>query len=279
MKQEQENFKSRMIKVWDKVAPTFGKVGPKYWDYFGRRLVEYASINNDAKVLDIGMGRGSSLFPASEKVGKNGSVIGIDMSEVMVNETYQEVCKRNIKNIELMKMDAERLDFADDFFNNILCGFCISYLLYSSNKLNGVLRVLKEGGQAGFSIWGIQEDTEWITGLFKKYLPQKSSPKKTVQANMPKFDTSKDVRKILEDAGFRNIKIFEEDKVFVYKNKEEWWQEMWSNAARRILEQIKESDVSKLEEFKVDAFAGLENYSRGDGIHIKRSVIYAFGEK
>ena len=58
---------------------------------FGNRLVELSSINKGARVLDIGMGRGASLFSAINKVGKDGYVIGIDTSEVMVSETYKDI--------------------------------------------------------------------------------------------------------------------------------------------------------------------------------------------
>lgn len=58
MNEEKERIKNQMIKVWDNVAPNFGNIGPRYWDFFGGRLVELANINKGSKVLDIGTGRG-----------------------------------------------------------------------------------------------------------------------------------------------------------------------------------------------------------------------------
>ena len=40
---------------------------------------------------DVGCGRGAILFPAAEKVGPTGRVVGIDQSEGMVNETAAEI--------------------------------------------------------------------------------------------------------------------------------------------------------------------------------------------
>ena len=48
----------------------------------------------------------------------------------------------------------QNLEFDDNSFDNVICGFGIGYLLFSESKLNGILRVLKNGGQVGFSIWG-----------------------------------------------------------------------------------------------------------------------------
>lgn len=280
MKKKQDNNKGEMIKVWDKVAPTFSKIGPRYWDNFGNRLVELASIKKGAKVLDIGTGRGAVIFPLIKKVGEHGSIVGIDISEVMIKESNKEIHKQGIQNVKLMTMDAETLNFIDNSFDNILGGFVISYLLFTDTKLNGVLRVLKEGGEVGFSIWGIQEDTKWIKGLFNTYLDLNSTFE-DVKKNpkVIKFDTAESVRKILMEAGFKNIKVFEEKKVVIYKSKEEWWQEMWSNAIRRVLERVRETGNDKLEHFKNDAFQGLENYRIGEEFHFNRAVIYAFGEK
>ena len=160
----------KSINIWDKVASTFGQNGPKYWLYFGNRLVELSGIKGGARVLDIGMGRGASLFPAIDKVGINGFVVGIDNSEVMVTKTYKDILDRKIYTTEVKHGNAENLDFDDDSFDNVICGFGIGYLLFSESKLSGILKVLKSDGQAAFSIWGVQEDQKWLTEIINKYI-------------------------------------------------------------------------------------------------------------
>lgn len=53
--------------------------GPDYWDYFGIQLVEQAAIPPGLKILDVGCGTGSSLFPAAELIRPNGFAVGIDI--------------------------------------------------------------------------------------------------------------------------------------------------------------------------------------------------------
>lgn len=274
------NEKQKFIEIWDKVAPTFGKIGPKYWDEFGKRLVELSSIKEGAKVLDIGMGRGASLFPAIEKIGEDGYAIGIDISEVMVRETYNDILMEHIENAKVLRMNAESLDFYDNYFNNIICGFGIGYILFSDNKLTEILRVLREGGQVGFSIWGVQEDQKWLAKINNKYLQSSSCNEgKDKNSNDLKFNTTDGIKGILENSGFTNVKVYEENTEVVYSSKEEWWQEMWSNAARGVFEQVESFGADKLEEYKKDIFNGLDKYKKGEKFYFNMPVIYAFGEK
>jgi len=271
--------KENVINLWDKVAPEFGKIGPKYWNDFGKILVELSEIKRGAKVLDIGMGRGASLFPAIIKVGKEGYIVGIDNSEVMVNETHKDILDKNIVNAKVIKMNAQCLEFEEESFDNVICGFGFGFLIMSENKLEGLKAILKNGGQAGFSIWGTQEDQKWLTEIINKYIPPNTQNMNNKKADIPKFDETRHIIKILEDSGFCNIKVHEENADVVYSSKEEWWQEMWSNAVRGIFERIENLGADVFKEFKVEVFNGLEKFRKAEGFHFNMVVIYAFGAK
>jgi len=68
-----------MERIWSRPIGLSNSEGPDYWNYFGVRLVERAAIYPAAKLLDVGCGTGSSLFPAAEKTGARGYAIGIDI--------------------------------------------------------------------------------------------------------------------------------------------------------------------------------------------------------
>ena len=82
-------------------------------------------------MIDITTGRGAVLFPAAESVGSDGKVTGIDLSEIMVQETKAEIARLKMAgNIEVRQMDAENLQFPDVLFDFVLCGFAIFFFLY-----------------------------------------------------------------------------------------------------------------------------------------------------
>ena len=68
-----------MVRIWSRPIGVSDLDKLDYWDYFGLRLVERAAIPLGAKVLDVGCGTGSSLFPAAEVTSVKGYAIGVDI--------------------------------------------------------------------------------------------------------------------------------------------------------------------------------------------------------
>lgn len=68
-----------MERIWSRPLGVTDLSGPDYWDYYGARLVERASLTPGMQVLDVGCGTGSSLFPAADMVGTGGYAIGVDI--------------------------------------------------------------------------------------------------------------------------------------------------------------------------------------------------------
>ena len=54
-------------------APSYDRVGPAFFQTFGRRLVELADIRPGMSVLDVGCGAGAALLPAAEAAGPGAS--------------------------------------------------------------------------------------------------------------------------------------------------------------------------------------------------------------
>lgn len=272
-KERRTGDKQKLHTIWDTVAPSFSKVGHNYWNIFGEHLVELTNIKKGGLLLDIAMGRGSSLFPSIEKIGDKGRVIGIDFSERMVYETNKELLEKNILNADVYIMDVKDMNFEEETFDYIISGFFITYLFYSDRKLSDIKNILKQGGQLSFTTWGEQEDQKWLTQIVDKYVD------KNIPSNEIKYNTVERIANELKESGFHNIRVHEEQASVIYNNQEEWWKEMYSNAFRNIIEDIKEQGTSRLESFKADVNRGLKRFIKEDKIYFKMPVIYAFCEK
>ena len=279
MENKSIEIKKDITNTFNKVSAVFDGSGPRYFTYFGERMVELADIKEDEKVLDVASGKGASLFSAAEKVGKNGVVIGIDIAEGMVNEIDLEIQRRNIKNVHAMVMDAEKLEFANETFQHILCGFGVFFLPNYKVAFHEFMRVLKYGDRFSFTTFLRKKDDKfiWLDELFDKYLPVYEDELDEYQSeDIPEFDTEEGLYKILNQAGFKNIQVISEEKVFIYKDEQEWWEKLWTHGAITTLEKIPKD---MLEDFKSEVFEKLKEMKEPKGIPHTMFVLYAFGEK
>ncbi len=285
--QEIKQTKQWFAELFGRAAPTYGQVGPKFFDYFGRRLVELAQIPKGASVLDVATGRGAILFPAAEAVGPHGHVVGIDLSEAMIQETAVEIKQRSLKNAEVQCMDAEYLHFPDTSFDYVLCSLSIFFFPQHDRALSEMHRVLKQGGVLGVTtFWRDDEHWKWMGDLFDKYLPQTPAEDESTNEEEgeeppePDFRSHEGMGAIMNTAGFTDIQIVGEEPDFVYGSEEEWWSTMWSAGMRARLERIESTAGSDaLQRFKVEAFKQIQANKHSDGFYQMFSVLLTLATK
>jgi len=266
--------KRRLSNIFDGAASTYGHVGPRFFSHFGRRLVEIAQIPGGAKVLDVATGRGALLFPAAESVGPQGTVIGIDLSEMMVLETNKELARKKIsRNVEVRQMDAELLQFPDDSFDYVLCGFAIFFFPQLDRAMAEFRRVLIPNGHICVSTFDKLFDKEWtwfdeIVEAYRPSEPGATQEDESDSGSQPVFDTPEGLDAIMSAAGFDNIQVSSEIAEFVYATEEEFWSTLWSHGTRVTLEQIeKEKGADGLQKFKADVFEKMSAIKQTDGLH------------
>ncbi len=73
---------------------------------------EFAQIKSGDTVVDLGSGAGNDCFVVRALVGENGKVIGIDMTESMIEKARQNNQKLGYKNIEFRLGEIEDLPLA-----------------------------------------------------------------------------------------------------------------------------------------------------------------------
>jgi ubiquinone/menaquinone biosynthesis C-methylase UbiE len=278
--------KKRIGGMFGRAAVTYDQVGPQFFSHFGRRILDIAKIPAGSKVLDVATGRGALLFPAAEAVGQDGQVIGVDLSETMIQETSQELIRRNMSpNIKVQQMDAEHLQFADQSFDYVLCGFAIFFFPQLSRAMSEFYRVLKPTGQICVSTWDklMDEDLSWFDEIVKTHLPpepEADQPEEPTATPHPVFDTPEGLKLILETAGFENVQIFSEAKDFVYPTNEEYWSTLWAHGTRGLLERIEQANgKAGLEKFRSDVFRKADALKKDDGLHQVFSAFIGLARK
>jgi len=106
-----------------------------------------ASIKAGETVLDLGSGAGFDCFLASNKVGPEGRVIGVDMTEEMVARAKDNASKGGYKNVEFRQGEIENLPVEDDTVDVIISNCVINLVPNKNNAFKEAFRVLKPGGR------------------------------------------------------------------------------------------------------------------------------------
>src|SRR3954451_22063571 len=94
------SVKNMVRDTFNLAASSFGTPPLFFWDLFGRRTVELAPVRADDRVLDVCCGTGASAVPAAAIAGTDGSVVGIDLAEQLLNLAKEKALKQGLRNVE-----------------------------------------------------------------------------------------------------------------------------------------------------------------------------------
>jgi len=109
--------------------------------------VALASLREGETVLDLGSGAGFDCFLAANKVGKNGRVIGIDMTPEMIEKARENAKKGNYGNAEFRLGEIENLPVADNSVDVVISNCVINLVPDKRKAFMEAFRVLKLGGR------------------------------------------------------------------------------------------------------------------------------------
>ncbi|MFB0559127.1 MAG: arsenite methyltransferase [Dehalococcoidales bacterium] len=109
--------------------------------------VALASLREGETVLDLGSGAGLDCFLAAEKVGKNGRVIGVDMTPEMIERARENARKGNYTNVEFRLGEIENLPVADSSVDVVISNCVINLAPDKGRVFTEAFRVLKPGGR------------------------------------------------------------------------------------------------------------------------------------
>jgi phosphatidylethanolamine/phosphatidyl-N-methylethanolamine N-methyltransferase len=110
----------------------------------GRRAAIDAAERIGGRVLEVGVGTGISL----SDYARSTRIVGIDISEPMLQKARHRVRRFGLKNVEAITvMDAEHLDFPDASFDVVVAQYVVTAIPHPELALDEFVRVVKPGGE------------------------------------------------------------------------------------------------------------------------------------
>ena len=107
---------------------------------------EYAAIRKGDTVIDLGSGAGNDCFIASQLVGPQGEVIGIDMTPKLIERAKANVEKLGYTNVKFRLGEIENLPVTANKANVIISNCVINLVPDKYQAFREMMRVLRPGG-------------------------------------------------------------------------------------------------------------------------------------
>jgi len=107
--------------------------------------LKFANLKGGETVVDLGSGAGIDAFLASKLLGKEGKVIGIDMTDEMLEKARKTSVANNYKNIEFRKGDIEeKIPIEENSVDVVISNCVINLTSNKTNTFKEIYRILKK---------------------------------------------------------------------------------------------------------------------------------------
>lgn len=234
--------------VFDRAAPTYGTVGPDFFSYFGRRLVDRMGITKNGRVLDVACGTGAALVPAAETVGA-GLAVGADLSEPMLRRARGAAGAGPGLRAVVACMDAQQLAVRTESFDAVVSTFALGSLADPQSALAECRRVTRPRGLLGLVVsdrWWWEGDDRW--GRHSDLLDSVG-----VRIQVDPFPST-DIPSVLALTGWELRHLRAESFPLVFSGADEWWAWAWTHGYRQVLESM---GADQIERYRREAFGHL----------------------
>ena len=270
------SFKARDAASYDPVAETFDRLSRRFSAPLARRMVSLAGLHPGDRVLDVGTGTGIVALEAVARVLPGGSVLGIDLSEGML-ETARS---RAVAGVEFRRMDAEALELEDGSFDVVLSLFALLHFPDPLRALREMHRVLRPGGRLVLAVGsgpplvsldgfraGLRRVAEIGRKLLGRELTAPGFLDHIVETQFPERERHEtthlaqghgkthSVPALVREAGFLSVRTSWEGYRPVVETPEEFWevQHTYSSLARKRLADATPEMVSRVREKFLEA--------------------------
>lgn len=165
----------------------------------------FARINEGDAVLDLGSGAGNDVFVARSYVGGSGKVIGLDMTEAMIEKARENNSKLGFDNVEFILGEIEDIPLENESVNVVLSNCVLNLVPDKRRSFEEIYRVIKPGGH--FSISDIVLSGELPESIKKAGEMYAGCVSGAIEKN--------EYIQLIEDAGFSNIKLEKDKKILL----------------------------------------------------------------
>lgn len=188
---------------WSLVAKGYQDETVPAFRQYCRKALELTGYRGGSRVLDVACGPGTLALMIAKDAAH---VDAIDFSEGMLDIFRAEAAKTGAQNINIQKMDGQKLTFGDAQFD---FAFSMFGLMFFPDRMAGfreLYRTLKPGGYTAVSSWAPVSESPLMRMMFggmRVAFPERPEPK----ANMLSLENPDLLKEEMQKAGFTSVNV------------------------------------------------------------------------
>lgn len=216
-----EYYKDYTRTSWNETAEAYVKV-MRFFEPYGFDLLARVDPKVRERALDLATGPGEPAMGIARMVGPDGHVVGIDLSERMVEVATRLAKERRIPNVEFRVMDAEQMDFPENTFDLVTSRFGFQIFTNPEAVAKKTYRVLKPKGRIGVTVWSTAEKAAAIHAVVGPML-EFAEPDESGYLPTPyELGGPGEMAKLLEDAGFHDPTETRRTHTMAFRDEDEY---------------------------------------------------------
>lgn len=133
----------RTERVYSRLSSHYDLLFDKVFQAGREEAIRVLELRSGERVLEIGVGTGLALplYPRTVEV------IGIDLSEGMLEEARDRITRLGMRHVSVLKMDASAIEFEDGAFDAVFAPYVMSVVSDPKHVLSEMKRVCRPGGR------------------------------------------------------------------------------------------------------------------------------------
>jgi arsenite methyltransferase len=113
--------------------------------------IAVADLHPGERVLDLGSGGGIDVLLSAKRVGPEGRVFGLDMTDEMLALAARNIAEAGATNVELLKGHIEAIPLPADSIDVVISNCVVNLAADKPAVFREISRVLRPGGRVGIT--------------------------------------------------------------------------------------------------------------------------------
>ena len=242
-----------------------------------KELVSHLGPQKGESILDMASGPGEPAMMIAHLVGRQGKVMGVDLSEKMVELAIRSAKEKGMDNLDFRVMNCEKLELPAGSFDAVVSAFGFQIFTDPEKAARESYRVVRDGGRFACCIWSTGDRVPYLHAIIGPMLAH-AEPDETGYIPTPyEIGGDGEMVRFLEQTGFKDAAEVRVEQEFRFRDAEEYLDVILRGTP--IGHSLSEETAEVQHEVIESTRANLAKWTQSGGIAIPGECVFVTARK